>query len=215
MAESSYVTALTQAIVTLDFEGVKKAAQEAMDAGIEPTTAITQGMVPGMIEVGRRFETGEYFLSELVVSGEVMKDGIEVVNPYIKGEGPATKGKMLIATVAGDMHDIGKNIVTTLARVQGIDVLDLGVDVPTEEIVDAVAGRQPDILGLSALLTSTMPRMAEVIEALESTGIRDRLKVIVGGAPLTVEFAEGIGADHKAANALEGVHKCLEWVGAS
>jgi len=214
VAESRYLGALRKAIVSLDFDGIKKAAQEAMDAGIEPTRAITEGMVPGMVEVGRRFESGEYFLSELVVSGEVMKDGIEVVKPYMKGEGVTSKGSMVIATVAGDMHDIGKNIVTTLARVQGIDVLDLGVDVPTDKIVEVIAQRKPGILGLSALLTSTMPGMGEVIETLKSEGIRDQVKVIIGGAPVTIEFAKRIGADHRAANALEGVHRCLEWVSA-
>jgi 5-methyltetrahydrofolate--homocysteine methyltransferase len=167
-----------------------------------------------MVEVGRRFESGEYFLSELVVSGEVMRDGIEVVKPYIKGEGVTSKGSMVIATVAGDMHDIGKNIVTTLARVQGLDVFDLGVDVPTDKIVEVIAERKPQIMGLSALLTSTMLSMGEVIEALKGKGIRDQVKVIIGGAPVTVEFAQRIGADHRAANALEGVHKCLEWVAA-
>ncbi len=212
MAEDKHLTGLKESIVNLDFAGVTKAAGEAMDAGIDPNKAINEGMVPGMAVVGDKFEKGEYFLSELVVAAEVMKEGLKVITPYIKGEDAKKLGKVVIATVEGDHHDLGKNIVTSLLRVQGFEVVDLGVDVATDKIVTAVKEHQPSILGMSALLTLTMPKMGEVIEALKTAGMRERVKVIIGGTALTDEFAALIGADHKAVNALEGVKKCVEWV---
>ncbi len=213
MAGENYLAILKQGIINLDFEGVKKTAKEAMEAGVAPTTAITKGMVPGMAVVGEKFESGEYFLSELVVAGEVMKEGIEVINPYIKEDeaSKTQKVKAVLATVEGDNHDLGKNIVRTLLGVQGFEVIDLGMDVTSNVIVDAVKEHKPAVLGLSALLTMTMPKMGEVIEALKAAGIRDKVKVIVGGTPVTDEFAEIIGADHHASNAMEGVQKCTEW----
>ena len=212
MSVEKYLTSLKESIVNLDFDAVAKVAQEAMDAGVDPHLVITKGMVPGMTVVGEKFENGEYFLSELVVAAEVMKEGLKVVNPYLKGSSSDGLGKVVIATVEGDHHDLGKNIVTSLLRVQGFDVFDLGVDVPTDEIIDAVKEYQPAIVGMSALLTLTMPKMGEVIEALKMADLRQRVKVILGGTPVTEEFAESIGADHRAANALEGVKKCVEWV---
>ena len=212
MDKEKYLVSLKESIVNLDFDAVVEAAKEAMDAGVDPQTAITDGMVPGMTIIGEKYETGEYFLSELVVSGEVMKEGLKVINPYIKGGSAKKLGEVVIATVEGDNHDLGKNIVTTLLGVQGFEVVDLGADVPTDEIINAVKERKPDILGLSALLTVTMPKMGEAIEALKAADLREKVKVIVGGSPVTPEFAERIGADHCAVNALEGVKKCTEWV---
>jgi methylmalonyl-CoA mutase cobalamin-binding domain/chain len=164
-----------------------------------------------MTVVGDKYEKGEYFLAELVVAAEVMKEALAVITPYVKGELGA-RGKVVIATVEGDLHDLGKNIVTSLLKANGFDVIDLGVNVPAQKIVDAVKEHKSDIVGMSALLSITMPKMGEVTEALKKAGLRDNVKVIVGGAALVPEFARKIGADHKAANALEGVKKCLEWV---
>jgi methanogenic corrinoid protein MtbC1 len=183
-----------------------------MDAGVDPNSAINAGMFPGMAIVGDKFEKGEYFLSELVVAAEVMKEGLKVVTPYLKGESAQKLGKVVIATVEGDYHELGKNIVTSLLRVQGFEVIDLGVDVPTVHIINAVQEHQPLIVGMSALLTLTMPKMGEVIKALKAASMREKVKVILGGTPVTDEFAASIGADHKAVNALEGVKKCVEWV---
>jgi len=211
MADSEHLLALREAIINMDFEGIVTAAQGAMDAGVDPRAAITEGMVPGMVVVGEKFEEGEYFLSELVVAGEVMKDGIKVIEPYITGESEAA-AKVIVATVEGDYHDIGKNIVGTLLTVQGFDVVDLGMDVSASKIVEAVREQHPEVLGLSALLSTTMLRMGDVIAALQTAGLRDDVKVIVGGTPVTPAFADSIGADHCAANAVEGVHKCVEWI---
>ena len=213
MTGENYLEILKQGVINLDFEAVKKAAQDAMDAGIDPGTAINEGMVPGMAVVGDKFESGEYFLSELVVAGEVMKEGVAIITPYIKADmsGKTQKVKVVLASVEGDNHDLGKNIVGTLLGVQGFEVIDLGMDVSSDVIVDAVIKHKPAALGLSALLTMTMPKMGEVIEGLKAARIRDKVKVIVGGTPVTDEFAESIGADHHASNALEGVQKCVEW----
>ena len=212
MAVEKYLVSLKGSIVNLDFDTVVKVAQEAMEAGVDPRRAINEGMVSGMAVVGEKFEKGEYFLSELVVAAEVMKEGLKVVNPYLKEEGSQRLGKMVIATVEGDHHDLGKGIVTSLLRVHGFEVVDLGVDVATDRIIDAVKEHQPAIVGMSALLTLTMPKMGEVIEALKAASFREKVKVILGGTPVTSEFAESIGADHRAVNALEGVKKCVEWV---
>ena len=212
MAKEKYLASLKESIVNLDFNAVVEAAKEAIDAGVDPHIAITDGLVPGMSIIGEKYESGEYFLSELVVAGEVMKEGLKVINPYIKGDSAKKLGKVVIATIEGDFHDLGKNIVTTLLRVHNFEVVDLGKDVPTDKIIDAVKERKPDILALSALLTVTMPKMGEAIEVLKVADLREKVKVIVGGSPVTPEFAESIGADHCAVNALEGVTKCTEWV---
>jgi len=212
MSTETYLALLIESIVNLDFSAVVKVAEEAMDAGVDPNTAINEGMMPGMAIVGEKFENGEYFLSELVVAAEVMKEGLKVINPYLKGEGTERLGEVVIASVEGDYHDIGKNIVTSLLRVQGFEVVDLGIDVPTDKIIDAVKEHQPDIVGMSALLNLTMLKMGEVIEALKAANLRGKVKVIVGGSSVTDEFAERIGADHCAANVLEGVKRCVEWV---
>jgi corrinoid protein of di/trimethylamine methyltransferase len=212
MSEERYLTSLKESILNLDYTGVVKAAEEAMEAGIDPLRAITDGMAPGMSIVGKKFETGEYFLSELVVAGDVMREGLKIINPYIKEDDAKQREKMVIATVEGDMHDIGKSIVATLLMARGFEVVDLGVDIPAEKIVDAVREHKPAILGLSALLTVTMPKMGEVIEALRGVGLREEVRVIIGGSSVTAKFAKSIGADHSSNNAVEGVEKCAEWV---
>jgi len=212
MEEKEHLLALKESILSLDYNRVKEAAEEAMKAGVDPLKAITEGMAPGMTIIGEKFQAGEYFLSELVVAGDVMREGMKIIDPYIKEEGSEQKKKMLIATVEGDNHDIGKSIVATLLAAQGFDVVDLGIDVPAEKIVAAVKEHQPDIVGLSALLTVTMPKMEDVVKALSSAGLRDQVKVIIGGTSVTPQFAESIGADHSSTNAVEGVEKCLEWV---
>lgn len=212
MPEGEYLGGLKEAIVSLDFSAIVEAARKAMEAGVDPRVAITEGMVAGMAVVGEKFESGEYFLSELVVAGEVMKDGMKIIVPYIKGDSSTTAEKVVICTVEGDYHDIGKNIVITLLGVQGFKVVDLGMDVAAEKVVSAVKEHKPAIVGLSALLTTTMLRMGEVIEGLKAAGLREKVRVIVGGTPVTADFAESIGADHCAVNAMEGVHRCVEWV---
>jgi len=213
MSEERFLEVLKDSIVNLDFDGVKEAAEEAMRMGVNPIRAVTEGLAAGLKIVGEKFERKEYFLSELIVGAEVMKEGMNIIQPHINGESTETKGKVVLATVRGDNHDIGKSLVATLLRVSGFEVVDLGVDVPTEAIIEAVKEHRPRILGLSALLTLTMPEMGGVIKELKAAGLRDGVKVIVGGSPVTGEFAEKIGADYRAADAIDGVNKCVEWVG--
>ena len=216
MSEVKYLNVLSDSLVILDFEGVSKAAEAAMRAGIPPLKAVSEGLAVGLRIVGEKFERKEYFLSELVVAAEVMKEGMSIIQPYIKGGGGTSsgsaKGKVVLATVQGDNHDIGKSLVATLLRASGFEVFDLGVDVPTASIVEAVREKKPHILGLSALLTVTMPEMGAVIKELTTTGLRGGVKVIVGGSPVTKEFAEKIGADYRAVDAVNGVNRCNDWV---
>lgn len=212
MAEEKLLASLRDSIIDLDFNTIGPVAQQAMDAGIDPGMAITQGIVPGMAVVGDKFESGEYFLSELVVAAEVMKEGMKIINPFLKEDSLQTAKKVVIATVEGDHHDLGKNIVTTLLISQGFEVVDLGTDVSPARILAAVKEHHPEILGMSALLSLTMVKMGETIEVLKEAGLRDKMKIIVGGTPVTPEFADSIGADYRALNALEGVKKCVAWV---
>jgi 5-methyltetrahydrofolate--homocysteine methyltransferase len=204
--------ALRDSVANLDFDEVQRVAEDAMRQGVDPVRAVTRGLAAGLAIVGEKFEKKEYFLSELVVAAEVMKIGMGIIQPHIRGERTKTRGRILLATVRGDNHDIGKSLVATLLRANGFDVIDMGVDVPTEAIVEAVREKQPQVLGLSALLTVTMPEMEKVVEGLRAVDLRKSVKVIVGGSPVTREFAEKIGADYRAADAVDGVNKCVEWV---
>jgi corrinoid protein of di/trimethylamine methyltransferase len=212
MAEKKFLDALREDVLTFQLEGIKKTASEAMNAGIDPVRAIIDGLAAGLEIIGERFGNGDCFLSELILAAEVMKDGMSIIQPYIKGDEMRAKGKIVLATVEGDNHDIGKSLVATLLKISGFDVIDLGVDVSKEVILEAVKMYRPDILGLSALLTVTMLEMQKVIHGLVDAGLRDGVKVIVGGSPVTEEFAKRIGADHNARNAMEGVNKCIEWI---
>jgi 5-methyltetrahydrofolate--homocysteine methyltransferase len=203
---------LRDAIVNLDIDGVKRATREALDAGVTPYEAIMEGMAKGMEVVGQKYEAGEYFLAELIMAGETMKEGLSVLEPYMKTGDMKHIGKVVIGTVEGDLHDIGKNVVITLLTASGFEVIDLGVDVPAEKFVEAVKQYKPDIVAMSALLTTTMVNMAKVIKALEQAGLRDKVKIIVGGAPLTEEYARQIGADAYGRDAVEGVNICKKWV---
>jgi len=203
---------LRDCVVNLDIDGVKRAAKEAIDAGVTPYEAIMEGMAKGMEVVGQKYEAGEYFLAELIMAGETMKEGLSVLQPYMKAGDMKHIGKVVIGTVEGDLHDIGKNVVITLLTASGFEVIDLGVDVPAEKFVEAVKQYKPDIVAMSALLTTTMVNMAKVIKALEQAGLRDKVKIIVGGAPLTEEYAKQIGADAYGRDAVEGVNICKKWV---
>jgi len=212
MRKQEVLARLRDCVVNLDIDGVKRAAKEAIDAGITPYEAIMEGMAKGMEVVGQKYEAGEYFLAELIMAGETMKEGLSVLEPYMKTGDMKHIGKVVIGTVEGDLHDIGKNVVITLLTASGFEVIDLGVDVPAEKFVEAVKQYKPDIVAMSALLTTTMVNMAKVIKALEQAGLRDKVKIIVGGAPLTEEYAKQIGADAYGRDAVEGVNICKKWV---
>jgi methylmalonyl-CoA mutase cobalamin-binding domain/chain len=162
--------------------------------------------------VGERYESGEYFVTSLIIAGETMKEALEVLEPHLSGQGAPKRGKIVMATVAGDIHDIGKNIFTTLMDTAGFEVIDLGVDVSAEAIVAAVKEHSPDILGLSALLTTNLEQFPQIVEMLEKEELRGRVKIVVGGATVTDEFAKEAGVDALAKSAVEGVTICKGWV---
>jgi len=213
--EEKLLAALKEAILEMDYDKIRNAAQKAMDANVDPIKAVTEGMSPAMAIIGEKFQQGEYFLPELIVAGDVMKEGVKIIDPYMNRQESDAGKRFLIATVEGDNHDIGKSIVGTLLAARGFGLIDLGVNVPTPKIIEAVKAHQPAIVGLSALLTMTMPKMADVILALKKANLRDQVKVIIGGTSITPEFARRIGADHGTTDAVEGVEKCLEWVGST
>ncbi len=212
MKEKDVLRRLRDCIVNLDIEGTKRACKNALAEGVPPMKAVTEGMAKGMDIVGQKYKAREYFLAELIMAGEVMKEGMKILEPHLKDVEVKGLGKVVLGTVKGDLHDIGKNIVATLMEAAGFDVIDLGVDVSAEKFVESVRTHKPRILGLSALLTVTMPEMENILKELENADLRDQVKVIVGGAPLTEEYSKKIGADAYATDAVTGVNICKKWV---
>jgi 5-methyltetrahydrofolate--homocysteine methyltransferase len=174
---------------------------------------IQDGLIAAMDTVGQRFSAGEIFVPEMLVSAMTMKLGLNIVKPLLTGETGAPKGAVLMGTVKGDLHDIGKNIVVMMLEGAGFRVIDLGVDIDVEKVVAKVAEIRPQVLGLSALLTTTIPEMKRVIEELRARGLRDRVKIMVGGAPVDAAFAEKIGADGYGKDAVQAVALAHSFVG--
>ena len=173
----------------------------ALSAQLEPGLILNEGMISAMKEVGRLFEEGEYFVPEMLISARAMQAGLAILKPYLVQAKVASAGKVVVGTVKGDLHDIGKNLVAMMLEGSAFDIVDLGVDVSPDKFVEAVKAHQPQIVGLSALLTTTMPNMKVTIEALKAAGLRDQVKVMIGGAPVTEAYAHDIGADGYAADA--------------
>lgn len=191
-------------IVELDVDNIAKAVQQKLEKRVEPND-ILKALTAGMDEVGRRYEQKEYFLTELVLAGETMKEAFDVLKPRLTSKERGKRRPVVVATVKGDNHDIGKNILITMLVSAGFEVIDLGVDCPKEKIVEAVRKHDAKVLALSCLLTMTMREISVVSEALKDAGIRDKVKVIVGGAPLNMELAKEMGADDYSADAIDGV----------
>ena len=175
--------------------GVVELVQKALEGNTSPQVIITEGLTAGMQVVGEKFSTKEYFIPDMLASAESVGAAMDILKPILESSNVETKGKFTIATVKGDIHDIGKNIVAILLKGAGYDVNDLGADVPAEKIIDVIKRDKPDFLGLSALLTTTMLEMGEVIKALEENSLRDKVKVLIGGAAVSDAFAQEIGAD--------------------
>ena len=185
--------------------GVSELTKEALAQGISPEDIITKGLTRGMDIVGQKFEAKEYYIPDMLASAEAVGVAMEILEPHLARSGIQAKGKVIMATAKGDLHDIGKNIVSILLRGAGYTVKDLGNDVAPEAIVAAVREEEPHLLGLSALLTSTMVNMKDTIQALEDSGLRSKIKVIIGGAPVSEKFAQSIGADGYGADGFEAV----------
>lgn len=204
---------LYEAVLTGDKDGAVGLTRRALDASVDPQSLIDDAMIPAMDEVGRRFEEEEYFVPELLLSARAMKAALELIRPLLTETGASRKGCIVIGTVQGDLHDIGKNLVSAMFEGAGFKVVDLGSDATPEKFVAAVKENGANLVGLSALLTVTMPSMKSTIEALEAAGLRDRVKVLVGGAPLSTDYAGEIKADAYADNATAAVRAAHELVG--
>jgi len=196
---------LYNAIVNGDAKLARAATQAALDTGTPAMELIAGSMVPAMDEVGRLFEAEEYFVPELLLAGRAMKSAMEILRPLMIAAGQKFATRVVIGTVKGDLHDIGKNIVASMLEGGGFEVIDLGADVTPEKFVAAVEESDPQVVCMSALLTVTMPAMRTTIEALKNAGVRDRVKVLIGGAPVTTEYAREIGADGYGENASSAV----------
>ncbi|MCW4035736.1 MAG: corrinoid protein [Candidatus Bathyarchaeota archaeon] len=213
--QSKILEGLAEAVRNYDDAGSKSLAEKAIQMGVDPVVALEEGLAKALREVGDRFGRGDAFITELIAAAQAMEAGAEVLNKEIAklGASRRTIGRFLIGTVEGDIHSIGKKIVATMLRSAGFEVIDLGVDVPTLTIVEKVKELKPDIVGLSALMTTTMTKQREVIEALEGAGLRGEVKVIVGGSPVTEEWVEEIGADACGLDAGSAVELALELIG--
>jgi 5-methyltetrahydrofolate--homocysteine methyltransferase len=204
------VEAVYNAVLEGNAPAAEAAVKAALAAGVNPDTILKQGCIAAMGEVGRLFEEGEMFVPEMLVSARAMQRGLVILKPLLVGQDSVSVGKAVVGTVKGDLHDIGKNLVAMMLEGQGFEVVDLGTDVTPQKFVDAVREHTPDLIGMSALLTTTMPSMPATIEALKEAGVRDQVKVMIGGAPVTQGFADKIGADGFAPDASSAARKAKE-----
>jgi corrinoid protein of di/trimethylamine methyltransferase len=205
MQDLQDLQALHDAVLKGDAKTAKAITEQALAAGVEPLAIVQQYMVPAMAEVGRRFECEEYFVPELLLSARAMKGALELIRPRLIASGAKPTGRVVVGTVKGDLHDIGKNLVAAMLEGGGYEVIDLGVNVTPEQFVAAVKEKGAQIIALSALLTTTMPAMKQTVDALKQAGVRDQVKVLIGGAPISQRFADEIGADGYAETAAGAV----------
>ncbi|MGO9581834.1 MAG: corrinoid protein [Acidimicrobiales bacterium] len=206
---------LSDAVITGNAPAAKALTEAALAEGVTPATIVNDGLIAAMGVVGERFGRGEIYVPEMLLSARAMQTALAVLEPLMAKSDIVSRGTVVIGTVKGDVHDIGKNIVAIMLKGSGFTVHDMGVDVPAERFVEAIRELRPDVLGLSALLTTTMAGMHTVIEALENAGVRDQVKVIVGGAPVTEEFARSIGADGYGRDAGEAAERTRQLIRAS
>jgi 5-methyltetrahydrofolate--homocysteine methyltransferase len=204
---------LAEAVVKGDIKTAVAETQSALDAGSKVQQILDKGLIAAMDEVGDRYSKGLIFVPQMLRSAKTMKECMKLLQPFFKEGDVASKGKVLIGTVKGDLHDIGKNLVAMMMEGAGFEIIDLGVDVPPEKFVQKAQEVEPDIIGMSALLSTTMPSMPQTIEALLKASIRDKVKVMIGGAPVTEKYAQEIKADSYASDAGSAVSKAKELLG--
>ena len=211
----SKIQEVAKAVETGKVKLVQGLVQEAIDAGEDPTAILNEGMIEAMNVVGTKFQNNEIFVPEMLVAAKTMKKGVEILRPYLSGDSIGANGKFIIGTVAGDLHDIGKNLVALMVESAGFEVIDLGVDVPAEKFVEAIKAN-PDckVVGASALLTTTMDSLRNTVQTMIDAGCKDQVKIMVGGAPITQAFADEIGADAYTPDAGAAAVKAKELVGA-
>ncbi len=201
-----------QAVLEGDLDNTKSLVEATLKNGNTADSILRGGMIPAMSEAGRLFEEGEYFVPELLIAARAMQGGLELLKPFLVAEDVKPIGKIVIGTVKGDLHDIGKNLVGMMLQGAGFEVTDLGTDVDAQKFVDAVMSSGATVIGMSALLTTTMSNMPSTIEALKAAGLRDKVKVLVGGAPLTKAYADQIGADGYAPDASQAAKLALSFL---
>jgi 5-methyltetrahydrofolate--homocysteine methyltransferase len=204
---------LVQCVLDGNEEETPKVVQKLLNEDVAASTILNDGLLKGMDEVGKLFKAMEIYVPEVLVAAQSMQSGVNILKPFLASGDATSKGTVVIGTVQGDMHDIGKNLLVMMVEGAGFKVIDLGINIPDTKFVDAVKEYKPDVLGLSALLTTTMPEMKKVINALKDSGLRDSVTVMVGGAPVSQAFADSIGADGYAENASEAVGKIKAFVG--
>jgi 5-methyltetrahydrofolate--homocysteine methyltransferase len=211
------MSALFEQLSTVILEGDSKKSpelvQKALDEGLSAKEILENGLIVGMNEVGARFKRGDMFVPEVLMSAEAMQTALDVLRPHLVAGGVKLQGKIVLGTVKGDLHDIGKNLVGMMCEGAGFEIVNLGFNVEPEKFVEAIKEHKPDIVGMSALLTTTMRAMGYTIKAIEEAGLRDSVKIIVGGAPVDEEFAKRIGADGYGANAPAAADLCKKLVG--
>ncbi|RLD94268.1 MAG: cobalamin-binding protein [Bacteroidetes bacterium] len=206
---------MREAIIEGDLEDSVAISQEALSEGYDAQYIILNGVVPAMDVVGQLFEEGEYFLPEMMAAALGTRGIMDILSPYLTEAGTEPVGKAILATVKGDLHDIGKNLVGMMLEGAGYEIIDLGVDVPPEKFIEAIQKSDAQLVGLSALLTTTIPMIGNTVRAMESAGVRDQVKVMVGGAGVTQEYADSIGADGYAPDASAAVRKAKELLAVS
>ena len=206
---------ISTAILEGDSEKAASLAQRALDSGESPKDVLDNGLVVGMGEVGARFKRGDMFVPEVLMSAEAMQAGLSVLRPHLLASGAKLVGKIVMGTVKGDLHDIGKNLVSMMCEGAGFDIIDIGFNAEPDKFIAAIKEHQPDIVGMSAMLTTTMRAMGHTIKAIEEAGLRDQVKIMVGGAPVDAEFAKRIGADGYGSNAPAGSDLAKQFVGAA
>lgn len=211
----SQIEAIYQAVLDGNAPAAKTGVEKALAEGIAPDVILKEGLIAAMAEVGRLFEENEYFVPEMLVSARAMQNGLSVLKPYLAEAGAKPTGKVVIGTVKGDLHDIGKNLVAMMLEGAGFEIVDLGTDVSPEKFVKAVLEQKPQLVGMSALLTTTMPSMGTTVKALVEAGVREQVKVMIGGAPVTDAFAKQIGADGYAPDASSAVRLAKSLVSAA
>jgi 5-methyltetrahydrofolate--homocysteine methyltransferase len=204
---------INNAVVAGNRSELNELTRKALGESIAPLDIIKEGMIKGLDVVGEKFESNEMFLPEMMMSALTVKDGVAIAMEGMKKEDYEPKATMVIATVKGDLHDIGKNLVAMMFEVHGYKVVDLGIDVGTEKIIEAINEHKPEFLGLSALFTTCIPEMRNTLDALKENGMRDSLKIVIGGPPINQELADQLGADGYARDAQQGVKLLGEWLG--
>jgi len=210
---SDVLSSISTAVIEGNAAGSAKLTQEALDGGMSASDILDKGLMPGMDHVGVEFKAGNMFVPEVLRSAKAMQAGMDLIKPLLAESGASMSGKVLLGTVKGDLHDIGKNLVGMMCEGAGFEVKDLGKNVEPETFVKEVKEYKPDVLGMSALLTTTMRAMEHTIKALEEAGLRDQVKIMIGGAPVTQSFAEQIGADAYASNAASAAELANKFVG--